>query len=90
MQALASAIPGWIFWGSLLVIALPTAFIVIDKTQVMVDPEYYWSDLESLLFHAPKPVAMLVLFLSLCGALWRAGASHGERSSTPTAEGTTP
>ncbi len=84
MKASASAIPGWAFWGALVIAALPTAFVAIDKAQVMVDPEYYWSDGESLLFHAPKPIAMLVLFIALSAALWRARPSQPEQSSSLT------
>jgi hypothetical protein len=71
LSPVARAIPGWVFWGSFALAALPTAFVLIDKEQVLIDPEYYWNDAESLLFHLPKPLGMLILFLSAWIALWR-------------------
>ena len=72
ISLVARAIPAWAFWTSFLLAALPTAFVFIDKQQVLVDPEYYWSDGESLLFHAPKPLGMLLLFVSVSIAVLRA------------------
>jgi len=79
---LARAIPAWVFWTSLALAALPTAFVFIDKEQVLVDPEYYWSDAESLLFHLPKPLGMLLLFVSLSLAALRARSRNSNQSSS--------
>ena len=77
-------IPAWTFWVSFVLAALPTAFVFIDKTQIMIDPEYYWSDAESLLFHLPKPLGMLLLFSSVSRGLWRgrslSPAAHSKNS----------
>lgn len=84
ISPLAHAIPAWVFWTSVVLSALPTAFVFIDKEQVLVDPEYYWSDAESLLFHLPKPLGMLLLFMGLSLALLRARSrSDGRTSSEP-------
>ncbi len=64
-------IPITLLWSVLTVVAMPTAFIFIDKEQVFADPEYYWSTAESLLFHAPKPLAALTLFIVLAAGLWK-------------------
>jgi hypothetical protein len=73
-SAVSRSLPAWTLAVSFVLAALPTAFVFIDKTQVMIDPEYYWSDTESLLFHMPKPISMLLLYVSLSIALWRAGS----------------
>jgi len=54
-----------VFWMAFAVIALPTAFVVIDRSPVLFDPEIPWRTWESLLFHAPKPLAVLTLFTVL-------------------------
>ena len=87
ISAVSRAIPAWVFWTSFALAALPTAFIFIDKEQVLVDPEYYWGDAESLLFHLPKPLGMLLLFVSISVALLR--ARSGQASQTPTDPETT-
>jgi hypothetical protein len=60
-----------VFWVVFAVIALPTAFVVIDRSPVLFDPEIPWLTWESLLFHAPKPLAVLSLFCILSLQLWR-------------------
>lgn len=80
VSPVARAIPAWVFWASFALAALPTAFVFIDKEQVLVDPEYYWSNAESLLFHTPKPLGMLLLFVSISIALLRARAGQISRA----------
>jgi len=66
-----------LFWASFVIIALPTPFVFLDKQYVIADPEYYWTTLESLAFHAPKAVAVLALYIGVCILLWkrRAGSA---------------
>ncbi len=59
------------FWSAFAVVALPTAFVVIDQSPVLFDPEIHWQTWESLLFHAPKPIAVLVLYSILAVQLWQ-------------------
>lgn len=68
------------FWTSFFIIALPTLFVFIDKDAGLGDPELYWSHLESFLFHAPKPVAALALYVALSSALWKANEGNKEES----------
>lgn len=56
-----------IFWGTFAVIAAPTLFIFFDESPVLFDPELSWEAWKSLAYHAPKPLAVLVLFVSLAG-----------------------
>jgi hypothetical protein len=64
------------------VIALPTPFVLIDRAQVVIDPEFDWTTLQSLLFHAGKPLAALALFVALAIALWRHGKERPEAAKT--------
>ncbi len=66
-------IPLPFFWTLFSIIALPTAFVFIDRAPVLFDPEIPWRTWESLLFHGPKPLAVLVLFVTLCVRLLRTG-----------------
>jgi hypothetical protein len=59
-----------VLWGSYAVVALPTLFALVDQQPVVADPEYYWSTAESLLVHAPKPLALVALFATVAAALW--------------------
>lgn len=54
-----------IFWSVFTVLALPTAFVFLDRSPVLFDPELSWNLEESLIFHVPKPLAVLVLFVHL-------------------------
>jgi hypothetical protein len=65
-----------IFWTVFIIVALPTPFLLIDKAKVFVDPEFYWTTAESLVFHAAKPVATLVLFVALVVSLWKYGGKE--------------
>lgn len=65
------AISPLVFWALFAVIASPTAFVFLDRSPVLFDPELPWRTWESILFHAPKPLAVLVLFGILCVQLWR-------------------
>ncbi|MBI4549140.1 MAG: DUF2029 domain-containing protein [Ignavibacteriae bacterium] len=67
-----------VFWWTFAIIALPTPFIFIDKTQVLVDPEFYWTTAESLAFHLGKPLAVLILYSTLCVSLWKYGKRRFE------------
>lgn len=58
-------LPGAVFWTTFAVSALPTAFVFLDTGPVLFDPELNWGIGESLLFHLPKPAAVLVLFAAL-------------------------
>lgn len=62
-------LPRPVFWTAFVIIALPTAFITIDRSPVMFDPELSWEPWKSFLYHLPKPLAVLVLFVSLSQAL---------------------
>lgn len=73
MRAGSIVISRKLFWTSFFIIALPTLFVFIDKEAGLGDPELYWSHLESFLFHAPKPLAALALYIGLSSALWMAG-----------------
>ena len=53
----------------------------------MIDPEYYWNDGESLLFHVPKPAGMLLLFASVARALLRGPRAPAEPSVFPPPDG---
>ncbi len=68
-------IPTKLFWTSFAVIALPTVFFFIDVAPVLFDPELPWKTWESLLFHAPKPLAVLMLFSALAVELWQKARS---------------
>ena len=57
--------PRPVFWSAFLVVALPTAFVFLDRSPVLFDPELSWETWKSLLYHIPKPFAVLVLFVSL-------------------------
>jgi len=65
------AISRKLFWGIFAVIALPTAFVAIDQSPVLFDPELPWSLGQSVLYHGPKPLATLVLFLALITGIFR-------------------
>lgn len=54
-----------VFWGSYAVVALPTLFVFFDQSPVLFDPELSWEAWKSFAFHAPKPLAALVLFVTL-------------------------
>lgn len=58
----------WIVFASL---ALPTAFVLIDKSPVLFDPELSWEPWKSFLYHIPKPLAVLVLYGDLGRTLLR-------------------
>ncbi|GJQ21612.1 MAG: hypothetical protein HBSIN02_19670 [Bacteroidia bacterium] len=58
-----------IFWSVFAVVALPTVFVFLDRAQVLFDPELSWNIWESVAFHAPKPLAVLVLFAHLSSVL---------------------
>lgn len=68
-----------IFWTAFAVIALPTVFVFIDVVPVLFDPELAWRTWESFAFHAPKPLAVLTLFIFLARQLWN---NDGEKHST--------
>ena len=72
-----------LFWMAFYMIALPTAFVFIDHSPVLFDPEIPWRTWESLLFHAPKPAAVLVLFCALCAQLWRTREHHDAVHQNP-------
>jgi hypothetical protein len=59
-----------VLWTAFAVCALPTAFVAIDHAGPQ-DPEWVWSTGEALLFHAPKPLAVLALYVALAVALVR-------------------
>ena len=71
-----------VFWWTFAVIALPTPFVFIDKTQVLVDPEFYWSTAESLAFHIGKPVAVFVLYTALGVSLWKYGREQSKQKES--------
>ncbi|MEX2117714.1 MAG: glycosyltransferase 87 family protein [Bacteroidota bacterium] len=54
-----------VFWWSYAVIALPSLFVFFDQSPVLFDPELSWEAWKSFAFHVPKPLAVLVLFVSL-------------------------
>lgn len=83
----ARAVQAWMLWTSYALAALPTAFVFIDKANVMIDPEYYWSNTESLLFHLPKPAGMVLLFISLAVALWTRGGAADDEPKFPPVRG---
>jgi hypothetical protein len=58
-------IPTIFFWSVLTVIALPTGFLFIDRPDAFADPEFYWSTIESFIFHAPKPLAVVAMYVAL-------------------------
>lgn len=66
--------PRALFWTVFGVVALPTAFVFIDRSPVLFDPEIPWRTWESLLFHAPKPLAVMALFGFLSVRLWNSKA----------------
>lgn len=78
------AIPLSFFWIVFSIIALPTAFVFIDRSPVLFDPEIPWHTWESLLFHAPKPLSVLALFGVLCVQLLR---SRGEQPVSQSYQG---
>ena len=59
-----------LFWILFAVIALPTVFIFVDRSPVLFDPEIHWSIWESMIVHAPKPIATLVLYGALSFAMF--------------------
>ena len=65
-------IPLSFFWIVFSIVALPTGFVFIDRSPVLFDPEIQWRTWESILFHGPKPLAVLALFIALCVQLLRA------------------
>lgn len=65
MKAGALPLPWGLFWTTFALTALPTAFVFLDIGPVLFDPELNWGIWESLLFHLPKPVAVLALFAAL-------------------------
>jgi hypothetical protein len=74
-------IPPAIFWTTYAVIALPTVFVFIDRSPVLFDPELSWNAWESLAFHLPKPLAVLVLFGTLSAILLRRPSPVTSRDS---------
>jgi hypothetical protein len=68
-----SSVSRRVFWWTFAVIAAPTLFIALDRATGFVDPEFSWSFAESLLYHFPKPVAVLTLYGTLAVWLWRFG-----------------
>jgi hypothetical protein len=52
-----------LFGSAYLLLALPTIFVFIDRVHILVDPEFYWSTAESILFHLQKPLGTIVLFI---------------------------
>jgi hypothetical protein len=71
------ALPPLFFWTVFGVVAMPTAFVFIDRSPVLFDPEIPWRTWESLLFHAPKPLAVLTLFGFLCIRLCSSKGKQG-------------
>jgi len=64
-----------VFWGAFSAIALPTIFLFIDISPVLGDPEIYWEPWKSLIFHFPKPFAVLVLYITLSFVILRESKS---------------
>lgn len=54
-----------IFRPAFAVIALPSLFYFIDQPSGRIDPELVWTPAQSLLFHLPKVVAILILYLAV-------------------------
>jgi hypothetical protein len=68
-----------VFWGTYAVIALPTLFVFIDQSPVLFDPELSWEAWKSFAFHIPKPLAVMVLFVSLGRILLDPSSSTTDR-----------
>ena len=65
-----------LFWALFAAIALPTIFVLVDRSPVLFDPEISWSLLQSLAVHAPKPLAVLILYAALVRSMFRQTTVH--------------
>ena len=59
-----AAIPLWAFWTAFVVIALPTPVLFLHPGfgEHALDPEYAWTALQSLTWHAGKPFATILIW----------------------------
>jgi hypothetical protein len=65
------AIPKSLFWTGFSITALPSLFIFLDKHIINLDCEYSWSGWESILWHSPKPLICLIIYICLIKFLYR-------------------
>lgn len=72
--------PSALFWSVFAVVALPTLFVVVDRSPVLYDPELSWNFWESFAVHAPKPLATLILYVSLAAAMLKRKPSNPQPS----------
>jgi len=70
-QQLKNSISGFLFWAGFIITALPTLFIFLNKSLAPIDCEYSWSGFDSILWHAPKPIIILILYISVVRLLYK-------------------